>query len=99
MSGPGMEILSNTTGMNIHHNVVRHYGRVLERILRTQASRALFHAVNTLNEASSKSRRDKIPTTVTFVIGNHDRALHVFPSLRKRIASFVEKPAVAEICD
>ncbi len=77
--------LSPRTGTNTHPNVESHYRNVLDRILRTRASRALFNSINSLKQESGKGGRRKIPIRVTFVVGNHDRALNAFPSLRKRI--------------
>jgi UDP-2,3-diacylglucosamine pyrophosphatase LpxH len=78
--------LSSRTGTNIHPNVELHYRNVLDRILRTKTSKALFRAIISLRQRSAKGGRRKIPVRVTIVVGNHDRALNAFPSLRRRIA-------------
>lgn len=77
--------LSPKTGMNIHRNVEMHYQRVLERILATRSSRALFKTINSLKERSGKVNRRRFHTKITFVAGNHDRALRAFPSLQRTI--------------
>ncbi|HEU5042050.1 MAG TPA: hypothetical protein VFT84_14570 [Gemmatimonadales bacterium] len=60
--------------------VERQFTAVLGGILRTESATALGQAMDAL-------AGDGRPLTVTYVVGNHDRVLWNFPSLRQRITS------------
>ena len=75
--------LDPLTGMNSKVTLVEGQFRdVLERVLATESAKGLIAAFDTL--------RQKFPSLgVTYVIGNHDRALNNFDSLKARIAQVV----------
>lgn len=82
--------LGPETGMNTHPNVEGHYGHVLDRVIETRASEALFKTINALKRRSSAGSRRKIFTKITFVAGNHDRAIIAFPSLQRKIRDLID---------
>jgi hypothetical protein len=69
--------LDPSTGMNADvTNVESQFQQVLKGILRTESCRALLAMLNDLPAVGGQR------PAVTYVIGNHDRALHNFPSLQ-----------------
>jgi UDP-2,3-diacylglucosamine pyrophosphatase LpxH len=82
--------LSSETGMNTHPNVEAHYAHVLDGVCGTRAGKALFKVINTLKRRSSTGAKRKIFTKITFVSGNHDRAINAFPSLQNKIRDFID---------
>lgn len=82
--------LSPANGMNTDREVERHYQEVLERILSTRTSKALFRMLSSLRNRSGKGKQRRLYTKITFVTGNHDRALSIFPSLRRKIEARID---------
>jgi UDP-2,3-diacylglucosamine pyrophosphatase LpxH len=78
--------LDPETAMNTNPRVEEHFVRVLEGITAKESTRAFFQTLNFL-----KAGAGGIPVKVTYVIGNHDKALHLFPSLKERIRSQIQK--------
>jgi UDP-2,3-diacylglucosamine pyrophosphatase LpxH len=82
--------LSSETGMNTHPHVEAHYGHVLDSVCDTRAGKTLFRTINSLKRRSSTGSRRKVFTKITFVTGNHDRAIIAFPSLQKKIRDLID---------
>lgn len=75
--------LDPDTAMNRNAAVVEgHYRRVLDAVLSMPAS-------NALRDTIARCGRLDVPCRVSYVIGNHDRMLHNYPSLRDRIIQAV----------
>ncbi|HEU0054271.1 MAG TPA: hypothetical protein VFQ39_13885, partial [Longimicrobium sp.] len=72
--------LEPATAMNPDPDVERQFLEVLERVLAQASTRALLDGLKELRD------RDGRPPKIAYVVGNHDRVLHNFPSLRERIA-------------
>lgn len=67
--------LSPTTAMNTDPGVERQFHDVLTAILASDGAQSLLELIQHLHAAG-------LPFRVTYVIGNHDRVLHNFPSLQ-----------------
>lgn len=67
--------LAPATGMNPSPDVERQFSDILRGILAEEAANALCAVIQRLHAGSR-------PFRVTYVIGNHDRVLHNFPSLQ-----------------
>jgi UDP-2,3-diacylglucosamine pyrophosphatase LpxH len=63
--------------------VERQFAAVLDGILASESARALAAAIEALAEGP--------PLTVSYVVGNHDRALWNFPALRARITAAIPR--------
>lgn len=72
--------LDPNTGMNTHSKVEVHYNNILDKILKNHSGKALIEVLNSV-------KRDNVYTKVTYIIGNHDRALNVFDSLKDKVKS------------
>jgi UDP-2,3-diacylglucosamine pyrophosphatase LpxH len=70
--------LSPTTAMNTDPGVERQFQDVLTDILAKDGAQSLLEMIQHLHAAG-------LPFRVTYVIGNHDRVLHNFPSLQAAI--------------
>lgn len=77
--------LNKSTGMNEDKNLEKHYSKVLDGIFNTESSIGFFETLNTIKESSS------IPVNIVYVVGNHDRVLNNFPSLKDRIAEKLDR--------
>lgn len=67
------------TGLNADPGTEGHFGRVLDLILAAPSAKAFFAMLAGLPVVGGNKPR------VTYVVGNHDRSIHNFPSLRARI--------------
>lgn len=76
--------LSPDTGMNTKGTTEGHYNAVLEEILKRKSSVALFKLINGIK------KNVRVHTKITYVVGNHDRALNVFSSLQDQITSKIK---------
>jgi UDP-2,3-diacylglucosamine pyrophosphatase LpxH len=80
-SRPWGGILDPLTGMNADRGVIEaQYQAVLSAILASPTARALGGMLATLAAGT-------VPFQVTYVIGNHDRVLWNFPSLRQAVSA------------
>ena len=70
--------LSPSTGMNPDPGVERQFRDILADILSKDGAQSLLEMIQHLHAAG-------LPFRVTYVIGNHDRVLHNFPSLQAAI--------------
>jgi len=70
--------LSPSTGMNPDPGVEQQFGDILADILSKDGAQSLLEMIQHLHAAG-------LPFRVTYVIGNHDRVLHNFPSLQAAI--------------
>lgn len=78
--------LDPATGMNASPDVERQFQDILRAILAQPSAKAMVRVMNRLRTGSR-------PFRVTYVIGNHDRVLHNFPSLRGMLQA--ELPGVS----
>lgn len=76
----GGDKLDPRTGMNPDPDVERQFGEVLAKILDQTSSKALIEGLKSLGGGGGP------PVRVTCVVGNHDRVLNNFASLREQIA-------------
>ena len=74
--------LDPATGMNASPDVERQFQDILRGILAQPSAKSLLRVINRLRAGSR-------PLRVTYVIGNHDRVLHNFPSLQGMILAEV----------
>ncbi|MBS1495108.1 MAG: hypothetical protein JST55_16500 [Bacteroidetes bacterium] len=72
--------LSRYTAMNETGIVKQHFINILNRIFDSDSAKALRNTIQEINEL--------MPLKITYVIGNHDRAINNFPVLEKMIKSF-----------
>lgn len=87
--------LEPRTGMNSHPGVAAHFASVLAAIL---ASHTFSHFIRALGLLRDKAVARSIPFRVTYVLGNHDRALINFPSLLEHVRAVIPEviaPALA----
>jgi UDP-2,3-diacylglucosamine pyrophosphatase LpxH len=84
--------LARATGMNEDDaRNERHFMTVLDRILEQDCAKTLVRVVQGLSERTNTS------VSVRYVIGNHDRVLHNYPSLQRTIAArFAPVPVTFE---
>jgi UDP-2,3-diacylglucosamine pyrophosphatase LpxH len=75
----GGRTLDPGTGMNAEVDAAPQFDAVLDAVLRQESAGALIGMVRNLGERTGLAPR------VTYVVGNHDRVLNNFPSLRRRI--------------
>ena len=83
------------TGVNAHPAVAGHFSRVLAAILSAPST---THFVTTLGLLRQRAAQGGIPFRVTYVAGNHDRALFNFPDLIRQVTAVlpeVTRPAHA----
>ena len=85
-SRPWNGTLDPATAMNPSPDVERQFQDILRAILEQPSAKSLLHVINRLQSGSR-------PLRVTYIIGNHDRVLHNFPSLQGMILA--EVPGVA----
>jgi UDP-2,3-diacylglucosamine pyrophosphatase LpxH len=78
----GGDTLDPETGMNPDPAVEGQFAAILEKVLAQPSSRALTSGLKQLAEGFPT-----LPAKVTYVVGNHDRVLNNFESLRARIAA------------
>ena len=74
--------LDPATGMNPSPDTERQFQDILRGILAQPSAKSLLWVINRLRAGSR-------PLRVTYVIGNHDRVLHNFPSLQGMILADV----------
>lgn len=75
--------LDPVTAMNIAPGVEKQFQDVLELILHSDGAKALHGLLAGLPQIGGQSPK------VTYVIGNHDRVLHNFNSLKKRLNAWL----------
>jgi UDP-2,3-diacylglucosamine pyrophosphatase LpxH len=80
---PWNGILDEETAMNINPKVEEHYTNILKDILKNESSQVLFDVLGKI-----KDSHKNVYTKITYVIGNHDRVFHNFPTLQKM---FIDK--------
>ena len=73
--------LDPETGMNQYAGIEGHYLEILNNIFNTTSARGLADSISTIKQEIGYS----ISVKVIYIIGNHDRALNVFDSLRQAI--------------
>jgi len=78
--------LNPRTGMNTHPGVAAHFVAVLAVILE---SPAFTHFVRSLGLLRDKAAARGIPFRVSYVLGNHDRALINFPPLIEQVRAAI----------
>jgi UDP-2,3-diacylglucosamine pyrophosphatase LpxH len=72
--------LDPDTAMNQDtENIERQYLSVLDNVLATESSGAFVEIIKQLHKEAQKNVK------ITYIIGNHDRAFHNFPSLREKV--------------
>jgi len=82
---PWQGTLSSETGMNTNPKVENHYHAVLDGILASNSGKAFCEVLSSIKTEVLKETHQEVFTKVTYIVGNHDRALNVFPSLRNKI--------------
>jgi UDP-2,3-diacylglucosamine pyrophosphatase LpxH len=75
------------TAMNPAPAIEKQYGAVLERIIRTDAAHPRYGFGRFLNDLVAHFTEQGKPFHVHYVIGNHDRVLHNFPSMQRQIGA------------
>jgi UDP-2,3-diacylglucosamine pyrophosphatase LpxH len=77
--------LDPRTAMNVNPKTLLHYEAILRDILSKPWTRALTSEISGLRGKLSRELPD-LPVRVSYVIGNHDRVLVNYPSLKEMIA-------------
>ena len=71
--------LDLNTGMNNNSDIIeKQYNNILEAILGTESCQSFLDMIRSL------SKNSVVPVRVTYIIGNHDRVFHNFPSLQHK---------------
>jgi len=93
---PWNGIIDLDTGMNNNSKLMEtHFNNVLDSILATQSADAFFNMIKCISDEF----KDNIPVNVNYVIGNHDRALNIFDSLRTKIKAKCAQIAEFTFCN
>ena len=77
--------ISVDTAMNPDPRIEGQFGQILEGILGSESGKTFLSALNDVGQAAKASFQIPKPR-ITYVVGNHDRAVNNFASLRTRIA-------------
>jgi UDP-2,3-diacylglucosamine pyrophosphatase LpxH len=84
--------LDPSTGMNPDPSVETQFNKILEAILqesvKPKSSRVLIEAIGKLKDVAGR------PARVTYVIGNHDRVLNNFESLKQQVVAAFDPVSV-----
>ncbi|RPH93163.1 hypothetical protein EHM69_11020 [candidate division KSB1 bacterium] len=86
--------LDKNTAMNPSPAVQTGYETVLMHSLETETADALRTMIQGLTNLSVDNR--PIPLTVTYVVGNHDRAFHNYPTLQQTFSTWLNMPVAFE---